>query len=128
MMRPKAGEHRVQCDSHGRALSTDSAAAARAFDHAVAGYIGYHADAGQRLAPLLAQDPHFALAHCLKGYLTMLTYRRANVPLAAASLLEARHYAGTATQPEQAHSAPSRCRCVRPCWLTARVSRPVRLH
>src|SRR5271163_1697620 len=104
-MHPKAGEHRMQHDSHGLALSTDSAAAARAFDHAVAGYIGYRADAGQRLAPLLARDPHFALAHCLKGYLTMLTYKQANVPLAAVSLQEARHYAGTATQREQAHVA-----------------------
>jgi hypothetical protein len=92
-MHLKAGEHRMQHDSHGLALGTDSAAAARAFDHAVAGYIGYRADAGQRLAPLLARDPHFALAHCLKGYLTMLTYKQANVPLAAVSLQEARHYA-----------------------------------
>ncbi len=43
----------MQHDSHGLALSTDPAAAARAFDHPVAGYIGYRADAGQGLAPLL---------------------------------------------------------------------------
>ena len=95
----------MQHDSHGLDLSTNSAAAARAFDHAVAGYIGYRADTGQRLAPLLAEDPQFALAHCLKGYLTMLSYKQANVPLAMASLQEARRWAGTATAREQAHVA-----------------------
>ena len=67
MMLPQAREHPMQHDSHGLDLSTDSAAAARAFDHAVAGYIGYRADAGQRLEPLLAEDPQFALAHCLQA-------------------------------------------------------------
>ena len=93
----------MQHDSHGLELSTNSAQAARAFDHAVAGYIGYRADAGQRLVPLLAQDPHFALAHCLKGYLTMLSYKQANVPLAAESLQQARRNADTVTPREQAH-------------------------
>jgi hypothetical protein len=92
-------------DSHGLKMSTDSDAAARAFDHTVAGYIGYRADTGQRLAPLLAADPRFALAHCLKGYLMMLTYKQANVPLAAASLQEARRWSGSATARERAHIA-----------------------
>src|SRR5271169_557104 len=95
----------MQYDSHGLDLSTDSDAAARAFDHVVAGYIGYRADTGQRLAPLLAADPQFALAHGLKGYLMMLTYKQANVPLAAASLQEARRWSGSATAREQAHIA-----------------------
>jgi hypothetical protein len=95
----------MQHDSHGLNLTTDSAAASRAFDHAVAGYIGYRADAGQRLVPLLAADPEFALAHCLKGYLTMLSYKQANVPLATDSLREAQRWSGTATAREQAHIA-----------------------
>ena len=95
----------MQHDSHGLELSTESEAAARAFDHAVAGYIGYRADAGQRLKPLLAEDPQFALAHCLRGYLTMLTYKQANVPLATECLQEAQRWSGTATAREQAHIA-----------------------
>ena len=68
----------MQHDSHGLEISTDSDAAARAFDHTVAGYIGYRADTGQRLpAPLLAADPQFALAHCSPRYLMMLTYKQA---------------------------------------------------
>ena len=95
----------MQHDSHGLELTTNSVAAARAFDHAVAGYVGYRADVGQRLAPLLAADPQFALAHCLKGYLTMLSYKQANVPLATDALHEARRWAHTATMREQAHLA-----------------------
>jgi hypothetical protein len=95
----------MQYDPHGLELSTNAVAAARAFDHAMAGYVGYRADVGQRLAPLLAADPQFALAHCLKGYLTMLSYKQANVPLAADALHEARRWGGTATAREQAHLA-----------------------
>jgi hypothetical protein len=105
MLPPQARRHRMLHDSHGLDLTTDSTAAVRSFDHAVAGYIGYRADAGQRLVPLLAEDPQFALAHCLKGYLTMLSYKQANVPLATESLQEARRWAGTATAREQAHIA-----------------------
>ena len=72
----------MQHDSHGLELSADVVAATRAFDHAVAGYIGYRADVGQRLGPLLTGDPQCALAHCLKGDLTTLSYKQANVPLA----------------------------------------------
>jgi hypothetical protein len=95
----------MQHDSHGLELGTGSDAAARAFVHTVAGYIVYRADTGQRLAPLLAADPQFALAHCLKGYLMMLTYKQSNVPLAAASLQEARRWSGSATVREQQHIA-----------------------
>jgi hypothetical protein len=93
----------MQHDSHELALSTDSVSAARAFDHAVAGYIRYRDDAGQRLAPLLVEDPEFALAHCLKGYLAMLSYKQTNVPLATQSLRDARRWSGFATSRERAH-------------------------
>ena len=95
----------MQQDSHGLALSTASAQAAAAFDHAVAGYVTYRADAGQRLAPLLAADAAFALAHCLKGYFMMLSYKQANVPLAVEALAAARQTAGAATARETLHIA-----------------------
>ncbi len=95
----------MQHDSHELDLSTASIEAARAFDHAVAGYVTYRADAGQRLAPLLTADPEFALAHCLKGYLLMLSYKQANVGPAIGALRDARHHAASATAREQAHIA-----------------------
>lgn len=95
----------MHTDSQGLALSTASSAAAAAFDHAVAGYVTYRADAGQRLAPLLAADPDFAMTHCLKGYLLMLSYKQANVPLAIEALETAHRASGTATPRERAHIA-----------------------
>ena len=55
-------------DLHGLALTAASPETARSFNHAVEGYLAYRADAPQRLRPLLAADPEFALAHVLKGY------------------------------------------------------------
>jgi tetratricopeptide (TPR) repeat protein len=95
----------MHTDSQGLALSTASSAAAVAFDHAVAGYVTYRADAGQRLAPLLAADPDFALAHCLKGYMLMLSYKQANVPLAIEALEATHRLSGAATSRERAHIA-----------------------
>jgi tetratricopeptide (TPR) repeat protein len=83
----------MQQDSHGLALSTSSAVAAAAFDHVVAGYVGYRADGGKRLAPLLAADPAFAFGTCLKGYFAMLSYK------------EAQRLSRSATAREQAHVA-----------------------
>jgi hypothetical protein len=61
---------------------------ARSLDHVVAGYITFRADTGQRLAPLLAADPQFARAHCLKGYLAILSYNKKNIPLATLFVAE----------------------------------------
>lgn len=95
----------MQRDLQGLELSTASTHAAAAFDHAVAGYVTYRTDAGQRLAPLLAADPEFALAHALKGHLMMLSYKQANVPLAVEALAAARRCSGAATAREKLHIA-----------------------
>ena len=60
-------------DIHGLPISTASQAAAAAFDHAVLGYLKYRADMAARLAAVLAADGEFGLAHCLKGYLALLS-------------------------------------------------------
>lgn len=95
----------MQHDSHGLILTTDSAEAARAFDHAVTGYVSYRADAGKRLTPLLAADPALTLAHCLKGYFALLSYKQANVPTAMEALRDAARCAKGATARERAHVA-----------------------
>ena len=40
-------------------------------------YSGNRVDTSDHLGAALAADPEFALAHCLKGYLMMLTYNAA---------------------------------------------------
>ncbi|HEY4171934.1 MAG TPA: tetratricopeptide repeat protein, partial [Rhodopila sp.] len=89
-------------DCRGLALTTVSAQALAAFDHAVDGYLGYRADMAARMEALLAADPDFGLAHCLKGYLALMGYRADTVPAARVALAAARRCAGTAR--EKAHA------------------------
>ncbi len=88
-------------DARGLILSTESAAAAAAFDHVIAGYLTYRADLPARMQSLLAADPDFAMAHCLQGYLTMLAYKQALVPAAQAAAARARELPANAR--ERAH-------------------------
>ena len=92
-------------DIHGLPISTASAAAAAAFDRTVLGYLKYRADLPARLAAVFAADGEFGLAHCLKGYFAMLSYKQANVPMAAEAAQTARRLSARATAREQAHVA-----------------------
>jgi tetratricopeptide (TPR) repeat protein len=94
----------MQHDMHGLPIST-SAQGAAAFDRALMGYLKYRADAGQRLTDALAADGESALAHCLKGYFAMLSYKQANVATAVEAAQNARRLSRKATPREQAHVA-----------------------
>ena len=94
----------MQHDMNGLPISTASEGAA-AFDRALSGYLKYRADAGVRLSELLAADGEFGLAHCLKGYFAMLSYKQANVPIASEAAKQARRLTVNATSREQAHVA-----------------------
>jgi len=94
----------MQHDIHELPISTSREGAA-AFDRTLIGYLKYRADAGQRLADTLAADGEFALAHCLKGYFAMLSYKQANVEIAQNAAQNARHFGAKATPREQAHVA-----------------------
>jgi tetratricopeptide (TPR) repeat protein len=89
-------------DCRGLTLTTVSQAAAARLDHAVDGYLGYRADMSGRMEALLAADPDFGLAHCLKGYLLMMGFRADALGAARAALAEARRCGGTAR--ERAHA------------------------
>lgn len=89
-------------DCRGLALTTVSARAAQAFDHAIDGYLGYRADMAARMEALLAADPDFGMAHCLKAYLSLMGYRADALGPASAALAQARRCAGTAR--EKAHT------------------------
>jgi tetratricopeptide (TPR) repeat protein len=92
-------------DMHGLPISTASSGAAAAFDRTIAGYLKYRADLAGRLGETLAADADFGLAHCLKGYFAMLSYKLANVPVAAEAARAARRLTANATPREQAHVA-----------------------
>ena len=90
-------------DCRGLVLTTVSAQAAAAFDHAIDGYLGYRADMAARMQALLAADPDFGLAHCLKGYLFLMGFRVDALGAARAALADGRRCAGTGR--EKAHLA-----------------------
>jgi tetratricopeptide (TPR) repeat protein len=92
-------------DALGLPLTTDSAGAASAFDHAVAGYIGYRADAMPRVVALNEADPAFGLGHVLMGYFMMMAFKRAALPRAQQAAGDAERHLGRATPREQAHLA-----------------------
>ncbi|HUB44602.1 MAG TPA: tetratricopeptide repeat protein [Acetobacteraceae bacterium] len=92
-------------DALGLPLTTASADAARAFDHAVAGYLTYRADAMPRINALLDADPDCGMAHVLKGYFGMLAFKQAALPIAQQAALDAAAKLATATRREQAHLA-----------------------
>jgi tetratricopeptide (TPR) repeat protein len=107
-------------DMHGLPISTASAEAAAAFDHAILGYMKFRADMAARLDALLAADPEFGLAHCLKGYAAMLSYNQANVPVAIAAAGTARLMIANATPREQAHVAAL------DAWIAGDIDRAIR--
>ena len=92
-------------DMLGLPISTASASAAAGFERTVAGYLKYRADLAARLGETLAADADFGLAHCLKGYFAMLSYKQANVPMAVEAARAARRLTVNATPREQAHVA-----------------------
>lgn len=90
-------------DVRGLTISTSSADAGAALDRTVAAYLNFRLDTRDELSCLLAADPGFGLAHCLKGYFAMLAYKQASVPGAIAAARRARALTANATAREQAH-------------------------
>ena len=89
-------------DCRGLALTAVSEQAVARFDHAIEGYLGYRADVAARMEALLQADSAFGLAHCLRGYLTLMSFRADTLPAARAALADARRCPGTPR--EQAHA------------------------
>ncbi|MCB1501088.1 MAG: tetratricopeptide repeat protein [Bauldia sp.] len=95
----------MQVDARGLSISTDRADAAACFDDLIAGYLRQRRDTPARLDRLLAADPDFALAHCMRGYFAMLAFKQASVPVAEEAARTARTLAGDATPRERLHVA-----------------------
>lgn len=99
----------MRTDAQGLAIGTESAGAAAAFDHAVAGYLTNRADLPQRMAALLAADPEFGLAHCLQGYLAMLAFKQAMLPVAQEAAGKAARLSAAASARELWHAKALAC-------------------
>ena len=95
----------MHLDLHGLPLTAPSDAAAAGFDETLRRYLGYRADTMQPLFATLAAEPGFAMGQCLKGYMTLLGFKRANLPAAADALRAAQAAADGATERERVHVA-----------------------
>ena len=80
-----------------------STAASEAYNHALSTFTGYDADVVERVQALQQADPNFALGHCLWGYVMMLSYSQAAVPVAAQAVRTAAQHAAGGTAREQSH-------------------------
>ncbi len=98
----------MRTDAQGLTITTASDKARDEFGATMVSYLGYRADLPQRLGRLLEADPGFGLAHCLKGYLTLLSYRAAARPMAEDALAQAERGTEGATGRERAHVAALR--------------------
>jgi len=77
-------------DVRGEVLTASSLDVVEQYDDVVNAYLGARADTRQRLATLLDEDADFAFAHCMDGYLSMLTSTREGTRQATAALARAR--------------------------------------
>lgn len=94
----------MRTDAQGLAVTAGSDAAVAAYVGAVESFHKYRVDCAPTLEGALADDG-FPLAHCLKGYLTLLANNRAFLPLAAGALAKAETAAAGATTRERRHVA-----------------------
>ena len=95
----------MHLDARGLPLSIAGAKAAAAYDHLVIGYLSFRADTPARLTALLEADPNCALAHCMQGYLAMLAFKQAVVPVALQAARTAQALADVITPRERSHIA-----------------------
>ena len=95
----------LQHDLHGLPLTTTSEDAAKAFGRTVLAYLRGRLNALEWLNATLAADPGFSLAHCLKGYFTMLAQRRSLLDVAADAHRAAARLGALDTARERAHVA-----------------------
>src|SRR5262249_11708442 len=84
-------------------VSPPSAEAVAAFGLAIESYLKARLDARDHLARALSADADFGLAHCLKGYMAMLLYRQAALPVAVGAARTARGLTAKATARERMH-------------------------
>jgi tetratricopeptide (TPR) repeat protein len=92
-------------DAYGLPLTNADPIRGAAFDHAIAGYLGYRLDLPKRIEALVAVAPDMPMAQVLRGTLTMLAFKLSVVPGARAAYAAAMAAAKYATPREQAHIA-----------------------
>ena len=90
-------------DMNGEVVQAASQETVRLLDHTVMGYARARRDTRDRLSAVLAHDPTCVLAHCIDGYLAMLSSKRDAMPRARQALTRARGARNVIARREQLH-------------------------
>jgi hypothetical protein len=90
-------------DAQGQEMTAASEPVARAYDHAIEGFLKYRFDTPQRLKAALALDAEAPMLHVMKGAFPLMSYNAQFVPAAKASAAKAASLART--ERERAHVA-----------------------
>jgi len=73
-------------DSHGLEMTAANDEAVRAYEAALAGYLGLRPDTGAHMKAAFAADPELPMGHCLRGYFMLLFANHKLLPKAHAAL------------------------------------------
>jgi len=109
-------------DSRGLAVSSRNSAALERFELAALLTHGYFGNPLAVIDEALTEEPDFALGHCLKADLAVMSSERAALPMLRESVEAVERLGSLATDRERAHIAAARA------WLEGDFARSVRLY
>lgn len=109
-------------DSRGNPVSTHDTGLVIQLDHATELSVSYFVDPLAAIEAALAQDPDFAMGHCLRAGLALMSTERAARPLLEQSVTALERLGDRLHPRERAHAAAARC------WLEGDLARSIRRY
>ena len=109
-------------DRRGLVVSTRDAAALDLYEQAAELTHGYYVDPLAVIDQALARDPDFAMAHCLKAAIAIMTTEQAALPMLESSVRAVEALGSRVTARERAHAAAARA------WLERDFERAGRMY
>jgi len=109
-------------DCRGLTVSTSNASALAAYERAADLTHGYYVDPLAEIDIALEHDPHFAMAHCLRAAIAVMSSEQGALPMLAESVAAVELLGARADERERAHAAAARA------WLERDFERAGRLY
>jgi tetratricopeptide (TPR) repeat protein len=114
--------HMALKDSRGMPLSTSNPDLVATLERATTLTASYFLDPLAEVDRALAQDPDFAMAHCLRAGLAVMSSEKGATPMLADSLAALERCRGAINDRERAHAAAARA------WLAGDFARSIELY
>jgi len=109
-------------DCRDNTMSNASAKAAETFDRALGLAASYFLDPVAAIDEALREEPEFAMGHCLKAGLALLSTEKSALPMLADAVAAVERLGTRANERERAHAAAARV------WLEGDFSRSIELY